>query len=94
MLAESLSALNDPLVYNVAELGIGFNPNIKKAIGYILADEKVNGTVHIAFGSNISYGGTSESILHWDFVSAPGINLEVERTDGKTVQVISKGKFL
>lgn len=79
---------------NVAELGIGFNPNIKKAIGYILADEKVNGTVHIAFGSNISYGGTSESILHWDFVSAPGINLDVERTDGKTVQVISKGKFL
>lgn len=79
---------------NVAELGIGFNPNIKKAIGYILADEKVNGTVHIAFGSNISYGGTSESILHWDFVSAPGINLEVERTDGKIAQVMSKGRFV
>jgi aminopeptidase len=79
---------------NVAELGIGFNPRIKKAIGYILTDEKVVGTVHVAFGSNVGYGGTSESTMHWDFVTAPGVNIEVERRDGKVVKVMQKGRFL
>jgi aminopeptidase len=79
---------------NVAELGIGFNNRIKKAIGYILTDEKVTGTVHLAFGSNNTYGGKSESVMHWDFVSAPGINIEVERVDGKKAQVMAKGKLL
>jgi aminopeptidase len=59
-----------------------------------LTDEKVGGTVHVAFGSNNTYGGTSESTMHWDFVTARGINIEVERTDGKTVQMMSKGKLL
>ena len=79
---------------NVAELGIGFNPKIKRAIGYILTDEKVWGTVHVAFGSNNTYGGESESIMHWDFVSAPGINIEVERDGGKTTRVMTKGKLV
>jgi aminopeptidase len=79
---------------NLAELGIGYNPSIKKAIGYILTDEKVTGTVHLAFGSNNTYGGKSESTMHWDFVSAPGVNIEVERVDGKLVQVMVKGKFV
>lgn len=79
---------------NVGELGIGYNPRIKKAIGYILTDEKVSGTVHVAFGSNNTYGGTSESTMHWDFVSAPGVNIEVERADGKTVRLMTKGKLV
>ena len=79
---------------NVAELGIGYNPNIRKAIGYILTDEKVTGTVHVAFGSNNTYGGKSESTMHWDFVTAPGVNIEVERLDGKVVRVMEKGRFV
>ena len=79
---------------NLAELGIGYNPSIKQAIGYILTDEKVTGTVHLAFGSNNTYGGKSESTMHWDFVSAPGVNIEVERVDGKVVPVMRKGKFV
>lgn len=79
---------------NIAELGIGFNPRIDKAIGYILTDEKVKGTVHIAFGMNKSYGGTSASIMHWDFVSAPGVDIEVERVDGQTVEVMRKGRIV
>lgn len=78
----------------LAELGIGFNPRIKKAIGYILTDEKVGGTVHLAFGSNRSYGGTSDSIMHWDFVTAPGINIELERRGGRTVPVMTDGKLV
>lgn len=76
---------------NIAELGIGCNPAIDKAIGYILTDEKLIGSVHVAFGSNIHFGGTSKSCMHWDFVSHPSATIEVVETgevvmkDGKIV---------
>ncbi len=79
---------------NVAELGIGLNPRIKKATGYILTDEKITGTVHLAFGLNKGYGGKSESTMHWDFVTAPGINVEVESRDGTSKMVIDKGRLV
>ena len=65
---------------NIAELGIGCNPAIDKAIGYILTDEKLAGSVHVAFGSNQSYGGTSESSMHWDFVTDPSATIEIPDT--------------
>jgi leucyl aminopeptidase (aminopeptidase T) len=50
---------------NVAEFGIGTND---KAIltGVILEDEKVMGTIHIAFGDNKSMGGTVRAASHLD----------------------------
>lgn len=85
----------DPVrTMNLAELGIGYNPSIKKSIGYILTDEKVTGTVHLAFGLNKGYGGKSDSTMHWDFVTAPGVNIDVERTDRKLIPVMRKGRFL
>jgi len=56
-----------PQAYKVAELGIGLN---EKAciIGNVLEDEKVMGTVHIALGNNISYGGDNDVPLHLDGV--------------------------
>jgi leucyl aminopeptidase (aminopeptidase T) len=50
---------------NVAEFGIGTND---KAIltGVILEDEKVMGTIHIAFGDNKSMGGTIRAASHLD----------------------------
>jgi len=66
---------------NIAELGIGCNPAIDKAIGYILTDEKVEGSVHIAFGSNLGYGGTSKSCMHWDFVTDPSVTIVATDTD-------------
>ncbi len=49
----------------LGELGIGTN---EKAIlnGVILEDEKVYGTVHIAFGTNTSFGGTNKAECHMD----------------------------
>ncbi len=79
---------------NVAELGIGYNPRIKKAIGYILTDEKITGTVHLAFGLNKGYGGRTYSTMHWDFVSAPGASVEVELRNGKKVLAMDRGKFI
>ncbi|MFW9950359.1 MAG: aminopeptidase [Candidatus Thorarchaeota archaeon] len=80
--------------YNVAELGIGCNPEITKAIGYILTDEKINGSVHVAFGSNKMMGGTSVSQIHWDFVTAPEVNITVEYIDGTTKDIMEKGQRL
>lgn len=79
---------------NLAELGVGFNPKITKAIGYILTDEKIQGTVHLAFGANKSYGGRAESVMHWDFVSAPGVNIDVETTGGRKREVMRRGKLV
>jgi leucyl aminopeptidase (aminopeptidase T) len=67
---------------NVAELGVGFNPRVTRAIGYVLKDERGAGMVHVDFELNRSRGVTSSSALHWDFVSAPGVNAEVEKLVG------------
>jgi len=76
---------------NIAELGIGCNPAIDVAIGYILTDEKLGGSVHLAFGSNLSYGGTSKSCMHWDFVTHPSATIEIVDTG----EIIMKdGKIL
>ena len=49
----------------LCELGIGTN---EAAIlnGIILEDEKVYGTVHIAFGTNASFGGVNKAECHMD----------------------------
>ncbi|UCC21277.1 MAG: aminopeptidase [Promethearchaeota archaeon] len=80
--------------YNVGELGIGCNPLITKPIGYILTDEKINGSVHVAFGFNKSFGGTSISQMHWDFVTAPKVNMTVEYKDGSKKGIMENGKLV
>jgi aminopeptidase len=80
--------------YNIAELGVGCNPKITKAIGYILTDEKIIGSTHIAFGANKMYGGTSISQMHWDFVTTPQANVEVEYLDGTKKLIMEKGKLV
>ncbi|MBI4018434.1 MAG: aminopeptidase, partial [Candidatus Aenigmarchaeota archaeon] len=64
---------------NFAELGIGLNPIIDTIIGYLLTDEKIGGTIHVAIGMNKdkAYGGTSSSALHWDFITNKGVNVEI-----------------
>ncbi len=80
--------------YNVGELGIGCNPVITKPVGYILTDEKINGSVHLAFGFNISFGGTSVSQMHWDFITAPKENITVEYKDGSKKTIMENGKLI
>jgi leucyl aminopeptidase (aminopeptidase T) len=50
---------------NLGELGIGTNPKAR-LIGNVLEDEKVYGTVHIAFGSNATFGGKVQAGIHID----------------------------
>lgn len=54
-----------PGAFNVAELGVGTNPKAQ-VTGNILEDEKVLGTVHVAFGNNVSMGGTVDVPFHVD----------------------------
>ena len=79
---------------NVAELGIGCNPKITKAIGYVLTDEKIGGSVHLAFGANNSFGGTSKSAMHWDFVTVPEASVTVELADGREVTIMDRGRLV
>lgn len=50
---------------NVAEFGIGTNDKAK-ITGIILEDEKVMGTIHIAFGDNVTMGGKVNVQSHLD----------------------------
>jgi len=52
----------------VAEFGIGTNKSHKSPIGNILHDEKIFGTIHIAFGNNVSFGGKNKSPVHNDLI--------------------------
>ncbi len=76
--------------FNIAELGIGTNPNAKPTGGMTIVDEKVRGTIHIAIGDNKTFGGKGDATIHWDFFKSmnPG-TLEV---DGKLI--MENGKFL
>jgi leucyl aminopeptidase (aminopeptidase T) len=49
----------------IIELGIGTNPAHKKPIGNVLHDEKIHGSVHIAFGGG---GRIRQCPIHEDVV--------------------------
>ena len=58
---------------NLAEFGIGTNDRAQLS-GVILEDEKVMGTIHIAFGDNKSMGGTVRVASHLDgLVKQPSV---------------------
>jgi leucyl aminopeptidase (aminopeptidase T) len=60
----------------IAELGIGTNPGAT-ITGLILEDEKVEGTIHLAFGTNTGIGGENESSVHIDgLVRTPTVELD------------------
>ncbi|HEB10537.1 MAG TPA: aminopeptidase [Spirochaetales bacterium] len=72
---------------NIGELGIGTNP-IARLIGNILEDEKVFGTVHIAFGSNATFGGLTQAGIHIDgIILKPSLYLDEKL-------VVENGKIL
>ncbi len=72
---------------NVAEIGIGTNPQAS-LIGNILEDEKVYGTVHLAFGDSHTFGGDVKADVHLDgIITKPTIWLDDK-------MIIDEGKFL
>ena len=65
---------------NLAELGIGTNDKAR-ITGYVLEDEKVMGTIHLAFGDNANFGGKVKVDVHLDgMVTRPTVE-----ADGKVI---------
>ena len=71
----------------IAEFGIGANPGAK-IIGHPLVDEKVWGTIHIAFGMNVTIGGARQSNIHYDCI----INDPTVWVDD--VMILDKGRHI
>jgi leucyl aminopeptidase (aminopeptidase T) len=67
---DALLSLLEPygeLGHNVAELGVGTNESATLT-GDVLEDEKVLGSVHIAFGASAGLGGSVSVPIHLDVV--------------------------
>ncbi len=60
----------------LGEFGIGTNDKAR-ITGVVLEDEKVYGTIHVAFGSNATFGGTISAGVHIDgVVMKPSVYLD------------------
>jgi leucyl aminopeptidase (aminopeptidase T) len=72
---------------HLAELGVGTNDRARLT-GNVLEDEKILGTVHVAFGASIAIGGTVSVPIHLDCVVTDA-SLTVDGT-----QVLHDGRFV
>jgi len=64
---------------NLAELGVGTNDRAQLT-GKVLEDEKILGTVHVAFGASAGIGGNVSVPVHLDVVILePTLEIEGER---------------
>ncbi len=72
---------------NLAELGVGTNDRARLT-GNVLEDEKILGTVHVAFGASAGIGGIISVPIHLDVVV-----LEATLTVGDTT-VLDAGRYV
>jgi leucyl aminopeptidase (aminopeptidase T) len=72
---------------NLAELGVGTNERAELT-GQVLEDEKILGTVHVAFGASAGIGGTVTVPIHLDVVVLDA-TLDV---DGR--RVLDEGRYV
>ncbi len=80
----------DPSRANIAEFGIGCNPNAV-VTGNILEDEKAG--LHIAYGMSTHLGGKIKSDMHIDICYSKGCPIEgttvvLKRKDGSKTEII------
>jgi leucyl aminopeptidase (aminopeptidase T) len=82
-----LLQIHGPAGTNLAELGVGTNDRARLT-GSVLEDEKILGTVHVAFGASAGIGGTVSVPIHLDVVVLDA-TLEV---DGRPV--LQAGRYV
>jgi leucyl aminopeptidase (aminopeptidase T) len=81
----------DEMASVIGEIGIGLNPKARIMTEF-LESEKVEGTVHFAFGRNVDYptGGENDSSNHMDFlISNPSVVAYF--SDSREVEIIRDG---
>ena len=61
-----LAAQNNPKAYQIAEFGLGLNPECR-VIG-TTEDEGRYGTCHIGIGSKVGFGGVNNVSIHLDVI--------------------------
>jgi aminopeptidase len=81
-----------PLNANVAELGVGTNPGAKRPDN-ILESEKILGTIHVAFGDNLGFGGKVSTPFHQDYVVFKA-SLVAEFPGGRTKTILRDGVWV
>ena len=86
-LIDLLSASTEPASSQIGELGIGVNAAVQRLTGCTLIDEKCAGTVHIAIGDNVRYGGRNSSTIHEDLIT----KLPTLEVDGKLL--LERGEY-
>jgi len=61
---------NDLNVYNIAQVAVGLNPEVREAIGTLGCnyDEGAFGTMHIGIGTSSNLGGKVKATTHFDAV--------------------------
>jgi leucyl aminopeptidase (aminopeptidase T) len=80
-LRSHLASFREPACFNVAELGVGLNPNARLT-GEMLEDEGVLGTIHLGIGTSHTLGGEIVAPTHYDLLMwEPTIEV-----DGRVVQ--------
>ena len=74
----------------LGEFAFGCNFGIQRFIKNILFDEKIGGTIHMAFGSGYpETGSTNRSAIHWDMIcdlrqgGTVTVDVELFAKDGK-----------
>lgn len=72
----------------LAELGIGTHPTARLT-GVVLEDEKISGTVHLALGNNLGFGGDNAVNIHLD-----GVVMTPTLTSDAGLEVIRDGVLL
>ena len=86
-LKQTLDSFDDPMVYNIAEYGMGLNP-MARVTGSMLEDEAVAKTAHIGIGTSITLGGTVKAKCHYDLLMwEPTVEIDgvVVARDGEPV---------
>lgn len=86
------SLATDEMAKTVGEFAFGINPKAR-CIEEFLETEKINGTIHIAFGDNLDYpSGKNNSANHMDFlINKP--NVKVFGRDNIAIDVLKEGIF-
>jgi len=87
-----LRSVNNPSVYNIAQIAIGLNPECKDFNGIMLNDHGVYGSAHIGIGTSQNLGGEVKAPIHFDVMIAnPTISFDgrIVIKDGNVIRNFS-----